>query len=406
MLRKVALLSIAAEFSAASESASHSLEPFLSALQEARDQSTLATCSGSGDPPHGCYEGTAGPFFAKETIKVHVTQFADGAGSMDLIGSGVMGFTCSERSFTKSDQAVSVDLRDCLPAGVSVPHVNYCSDSDTVGVTVKVDALGMSLPATLKKVSCSASNKIDFATCTGSADPASGTCYEGKAGAFGLTEDVKVSMKSFSHGQGIISLSASGAKSFTCNDHSFSKVGQEIAVDVSDCAPAEITVSDVKYCSDAESIKVTVKDKAMPFLPLSAMLNRVDCSGSANSALATCSGSGDPTAGCYEGTAGPWFASETIKVNVQKFANGVGAMDLKGSGIMGFACGAHSFTKSGQSVTVDLGDCLPNGVSVPNVDYCSNDDTVHVNVKVDALGMTLPAALKRVSCANSALVVV
>merc|ERR1712072_366475 len=292
--------------------------------------SGMATCSGSSDPTRGCYEGTAGTFFAKETVKVSIQKFADGVGSMDLTGSGILGLTCSERSFTKSGQAVSVDLSDCLPTGVSVPHVNYCSDSDTLGVTVKVDALGMSLPATLKKVSCATSNKIDFATCTGSADPARGTCYEGQGGAFGVTEDIKVDVKAFSNGKGIIDLSGSGVKGFTCKDHSFSKAGQEIAVDVSDCTPAGIVVSDVKYCSDTESLKVTVKDKAMPFLPVSAMLNKVACAGSANSELATCSGSGDPTRGCYEGTAGPFFAKETIKVNVQKYANGVGSMDLAG----------------------------------------------------------------------------
>jgi len=378
MLRTVALLGVATESALAAEWSSHSLEPFLFAAHEAQNQAKLTTCAGSGDLAQGCYEGTAGPFFARETVKVHVAQFGNGVGSMDLVGSGVMGFTCSERAFTKSGQAVSVDLRDCLPAGVSVPHVNYCSDSDTIGVTVKVDALGMSLPATLKKVSCGTSNKIDFATCTGDADPAIGTCYEGKAGAYGLTEDVTVNVKSFSGGKGTIDMSGNGIKGFTCEDHSFSKSGQEIAVDVSDCAPAGITVSDVKYCSDTESIKVTVKDKAMPFLPsLSAMLNRVDCSESTNSALATCSGSGDPSAGCYEGSAGPWFAKETIKVNVRKYANGVGVMELKGSGIMGFTCGGHSFTKSGQLVSVNLGDCLPNGVSVPSVNYCSDADTVH-----------------------------
>lgn len=406
MLRTVALLGLAAESAAANEF--HSLEPFLFAAHEAQQQSLSATCSGSASPTPGCYEGTAGPFFAKETIKVHVDQFANGAGTMNLMGSGIMGFTCAERSFTKSGQAVAVDLHDCLPAGVSVPHVNYCSDSDTVGVTVKVDALGMSLPATLKKVSCDASNNIDFATCTGDLDFESETCYEGKAGKFGLTEDVTVKIKSQDQRKGVMTLSGTGARSFTCNDHAFwkAKYGQEVKVDVSDCTPRELKVSDVKYCSDQESIKVTVRDPSMPFIaPFSAMLNRVECSESTNSALSTCSGSGDPAPGCYEGTAGPWFAKETVAVNVEKYANGAGVMNLKGSGIMGFSCGSRSFTSSGQSVSVDLSDCLPSGVSVPNVNYCSDADKVEVKVKVDALGMTLPATLKRVSCSAAPVVV-
>jgi len=406
MLRKVAFLGLAAETAVASDWTSL-------ALSARADGSELTTCSGSGDPTHGCYEGTAGPFFAKETIKVHVAKFANGVGSMDLTGSGVLGFTCSEHSFTKSGQAVSVDLSDCLPAGVSVPSVNYCSDSDTVAVTVKVDAVGMSLPATLKKVSCGMSNEIEFATCTGSAEPPSGTCYEGRAGAMGLTEDIKVNLKSFSGGRGTIDLSSSGLpgtidKGFACKDHSFSKAGQEISVDASDCMPAGFKVSDVKYCSDTESVKVTVQGDSGPlgFFPhLSAMLNRVDCAGSANSELASCSGSGDPTPGCYRGSAGPFFAKETITVKIDKFVNGVGSMHLTGSRLLAFTCGERSFTKSGQAISLDLNDCLPSGVSVPSVSYCSNTDTVNVMVSVDALKMNVPVTLKKVSC-DTGLVVV
>jgi len=217
-----------------------------------------------------------------------------------------------------------------------------------------------------------------------------------------------VKIKSQDQRKGVMALSGTGARSFTCDDHVFwkAKYGQEVKVDVSDCTPPELKVSDVKYCSDQESIKVTVRDPSMPFVaPFSAMLNRVECSESSNAALSTCSGSGDPAPGCYKGTAGPWFAKETVAVNVEKYANGAGVMNLKGSGIMGFSCGSHSFTSSGQSVSVDLSDCLPSGVSVPNVNYCSDADKVEVNVKVNALGMTLPATLNRVSC-NAAPVVV
>jgi len=196
---------------------------------------------------------------------------------MDLTGTGIKGFTCSDHSFTKSGQEVKTDLSDCLPDGVTVPDVKYCSDSDTITVTVKDSVVPLPITATLKKVSCAESNEVDFATCTGSSDPPSAsTCYEGKAGALGLTEDVKVNVKSFAGGKGSMDLSGSGIEAFTCKDHSFTKSGQEISVDVSDCVPSAITVSDVKYCSDSNQIKVTVKDKAVP-LPISAMLSKVAC---------------------------------------------------------------------------------------------------------------------------------
>merc|ERR1712032_230775 len=237
-----------------------------------------ATCSGAADPAAStCYEGAAGALGVKETVKVNLKAYASGKGTMDLTGTGIQGFTCADHAFTKSGQAITTDLSDCLPSGVTVPSVKYCSASDTIAVTVKDKVVPIPITATLKKVSCAASNEIDFATCTGTADPASGgVCYEGKAGAFGLTEDVTVNVKTFAGGKGTMDLSGSGIEKFTCSDHSFTKTGQEISVDVTDCVPSAITVSDVKYCSDSDQIKVTVKDKSVP-LPISALLSKVPC---------------------------------------------------------------------------------------------------------------------------------
>merc|ERR1712003_348807 len=225
----------------------------------------------------------------------------------------------------------TTDLSDCLPSGVTVPSVKYCSDSDTIAVTVKDKVVPLPITATLKKVSCAASNEIDFATCSGTADPpAAGVCYEGKAGALGLTEDVKVNVKSFANGKGTMDLSGSGIEKFTCADHSFTKTGQEISVDVTDCVPSAITVSDVKYCSDFDQIKVTVKDKSVP-LPISALLSKVACD-AITEPEASCSGVADPAAStCYEGAAGALGVKETVKVNLKAYASGKGTMDLTGT---------------------------------------------------------------------------
>jgi hypothetical protein len=213
----------------------------------------------------------------KETVKVNLKKYSGGSGTMDLAGTGIQGFTCADHSFTKQGQEVAVDLSDCLPSGVTVPDVKYCSDSDTITVTVKDAAVPLPITATLKKVSCAESNEVDFASCTGTGEPpAEPACYEGKAGALGVTEDVKVDVKSYAGGKGSMSLSGSGIESFTCADHSFTKSGQEISVDVSDCVPSGIEVSDVKYCSDSDQIKVTVKDTAVP-LPISALLSKTSC---------------------------------------------------------------------------------------------------------------------------------
>ena len=39
----------------------------------------------------------------------------------------------------------------------------------------------------------------------------------------------------------------------SCTDKKFTKSGQLIAVNVSDCVDAQVTVGDIKYCSDQTS---------------------------------------------------------------------------------------------------------------------------------------------------------
>lgn len=263
---------------------------------------------------------------------------------------------------------------------------------------------GILMGATYPVVKSSTSD-VELTTCTGSGDPkATSACYEGAAGALGLKEHVKVDVKSFASSNGVMDLSGSGIESFTCKDHKFTKSGQEIKVDVTDCVPSAITVSDVKYCSDSDQIKVTVKDKAVP-LPISAILSKVDCAKSNLSWPwpAKCEGSGDPTTGsCYEGEKGALGKDETIKIALKKYANGAGSMDLSGSGAAGFTCKDHSFTKSGQNIKVDLADCLPKGVELRTLQYCSKADTISVTIH-DIVSVS--AVLKKVACPTETVVV-
>merc|ERR1712056_146275 len=153
-----------------------------------------ATCSGAADPAAStCYEGAAGALGVKETVKVTLKAYASGKGTMDLTGTGIQGFTCADHAFTKSGQAIATDLSDCLPSGVTVPSVKYCSDSDTIAVTVKDKTVPIPITATLSKVSCDSSDDSEQATCSGSGDPASANvCYKGSAGIGPAKETVKV----------------------------------------------------------------------------------------------------------------------------------------------------------------------------------------------------------------------
>jgi len=116
--------------------------------------------------------------------------------------------------------------------------------------------------------------------CTGSADPPSAECYQGKAGALGVTENVKVDVKSYSVGKGTLDLSGTGIQPITCTGKTFTKSGQDLSIDLSGCLPSKVTISSVKYCSDSDAIRVTVKDSSVP-IPISATLSKVPCSASA-----------------------------------------------------------------------------------------------------------------------------
>lgn len=237
------------------------------------------SCKGTADPAGpACYEGSAGALGLTETVKVNLLEVGEGEGKLEFTGSGIEGFTCSDKTYTKSGSDVTLsDLSDCLPDHVEVTKTQYCSDDDTMKVTVKDDTVPLPVTATLKNVPCSGFDV--FASCTGDADPviSGATCYKGKAGALGLTETVTVKINDFDSGAGHVDFFGDGIESFTCSGKTFTKSGQSISFsDSSDCLPSGIVVSDLKYCSDSDTLKITVKDTAVP-LPISAIMSKIDC---------------------------------------------------------------------------------------------------------------------------------
>jgi len=201
-----------------------------------------------------------------------------GKGTMDLSGSGIETISCIGKEFTKNGQEITPDISDCLPKLVTVQKVEYCSDQDTIAVTVKDTKVPIPVTATLSKVACSTDVEVPLETCTGSADPpAAPLCYEGSAGALGLKEDVKAKLVSYASGKGTMDLSGSGIETISCIGKNFTKNGQEITPDISDCLPKLVTVQKVEYCSDQDTIAVTVKDTKVP-IPVTATLSKVACS--------------------------------------------------------------------------------------------------------------------------------
>merc|ERR1712046_371263 len=123
------------------------------------DGEDYESCKGSADPvvtEPTCYQGRGGALGLTETVTVILKDFADGAGHLDFSGDGIIGFSCSGKSLTKSGQDISLeDSSDCLPDGVEVSSIKYCSDSDTIKVTVKDQAVPIPVSALLSKVAFS-----------------------------------------------------------------------------------------------------------------------------------------------------------------------------------------------------------------------------------------------------------
>jgi len=125
-----------------------------------------ASCSGSADPADitsdTCYSGSAGALGLKETVTVTIHSFANSAGKVDVIGSGIEDISCKNKDVTKSGQDMQTDLSDCLPSAVEITSLKYCSDSDSISVTVKDKSVPLPVSATLKKTACaSVSNGLD-----------------------------------------------------------------------------------------------------------------------------------------------------------------------------------------------------------------------------------------------------
>lgn len=371
-------------------------------LVSAAANDVVATCSGSDDPVVSeprCYHGKAGALGLTESVDVKIDDFAsNSAGHIEVVGEGIEGFTCSDKPFSKDGQDITTDLSDCQPSGISIPSIKYCSDQDSVQVTVRADAVPIPVKATLSRVDCASEQAV--ASCSGSSDPdwSQPQCYHGKGGALGLTENVDVKIDDFANAAGHIEVSGSGIEDFTCTNKPFTKTGQDINTDLTDCQPDHIAITAIKYCTDQDTIKVTVKDDKVP-IPVTATMKKVDCA--SREAVASCSGTADPAVSqpvCYHGKGGALGLTETVDVKIDDFANAAGHIEVSGDGIESFTCSNKPFTKSGQSINTDLTDCQPDHIAITAIKYCSDQDTIRVTVKDDTVPIPVSATMKKVTC--------
>merc|ERR1711939_175249 len=85
---------------------------------------------------------------------------------------------------------------------------------------------------------------------------------------------------------------------------------------------------------------------------------------------------------CYFGSKTVFGEGESVSITLTDFDEGssTGHFHLSGSGVSGFSCSSHEFKKSGQSISTDLSDCLPNNVVIESLTYCSDQDQLEVKV--------------------------
>ena len=109
--------------------------------------------------------------------------------------------------------------------------------------------------------------------------------------------DVENNMKRRRTGAGIIDVTGSGLESVSCFGRSFTKSGQNLSVDVGDCAD-EVQISSLQHCSDQDEIGPTM---GKSFVRLDVPLVRSWCS---SVGVTTCTGSGDHPSAAHFGHTG------------------------------------------------------------------------------------------------------
>merc|ERR1712003_331419 len=134
---------------------------------------------------------------------------------------GMEAFTCGGKQVTISGNDITLaDSSDCLPDGIALQNLQYCSSDDTIHLKIKDsgDHIPLPIPMTLKRVAAAESS-----ACKGTDDPMPGD-YKGTVGIPGLAnEGVSITIKSFASGAGVVDFTGAGMEAFTCSGKQISK---------------------------------------------------------------------------------------------------------------------------------------------------------------------------------------
>lgn len=125
-----------------------------------------------------------------------------------------------------------------------------------------------------------------------------------------------------------------------------------------------------------------------------------------------CSGSGelktDMVGKCYSGGATVLTVSELAVLQIKSYdtATGEGTMRLDTEGVSTIHCPPANFKKVDKAITVDLSACGKIHKALASAEYCSDQDTVRIHVKVPESPLTpgagalplVPVTLKPTKC--------
>ena len=153
MLLSVLALSFAPGLVYLGDSPSSSEEVRRVWLAAADDALDPVNCTGTAQQPAPvCYAGDTG--FGAEHLETHIKTFdaTSNTGVLDMIATGIVPMSCTDKSFTKSGQLIAVNVSDCVDPQVTVGDIKYCSDQDVSLLTMSY--AGIPLTATLAREAC------------------------------------------------------------------------------------------------------------------------------------------------------------------------------------------------------------------------------------------------------------
>ena len=129
-----------------------------------------------------------------------------------------------------------------------------------------------------------------------------------------------------------------------------------------------------------------------------------------------CTGTGELKAGtdvvgmCFSGSAKVLTIEEHALLRIKSFdaATGEGTMKLDTSGMAKISCPPAQFKKRAQAINVDLSACGPIHKALASAQYCSDQNTVQIHVKVPEAAAPgaaalphIPVTLKPTACGDA-----